>query len=284
MNNTISNEIVFRYLRISLRERPEGAYGDLIDLLLQKLINDKLISLTERIRQYGWPVVLLDDKKLNHSISECYFSLLIRGIIMPKPTPPNFGGNECWGGFVLTEYGKSWIKEDDDPVPEDFDYYISYIKNRIPDVDEIIIQYISESLGTYKIDHFFASSVMLGAASEKLIYLLGTAIEQNISDGNEKKRIGDMINKKRNLSELFDKIIHILKNYIACDKIPYDVHEESIDSLLVLYNSARIQRNDAIHPNVGKISRDKLRLLLLSFPHVCIRTYKFIEFLNKNGL
>jgi hypothetical protein len=284
MDNTISKEIIFKYLRISLRERQEGSYWELINILIHKLISDKYLSMTDRIKQFGSQVVLQDNKALSYSLSECYFSILIHGIIMPRPTPPIFGGLDCWGGFVLTEYGKSWIKEEDDPVPEDFDYYISFIKNKIHNIDDILIQYINESLGTFKIGHIFASGVMLGAASEKLIYLLGSAIEKNLSNGNEKRTIVDLINKKRNLTELFDKIISILKRYAACDKIPYSIHEESIDSLSVLFTMVRIQRNEAIHPSAGRISKDQLRLLLLSFPHVCIRTYKIIEYININGL
>jgi hypothetical protein len=49
-------------------------------------------------------------------------------------------------------------------------------------VDAVIRQYVSEALNTYIRGTFFASAVMIGAASEKAIYMVAESLVPALQD------------------------------------------------------------------------------------------------------
>lgn len=184
--------------------------------------------------------------------------------------------------FQITDYGKEWLNSKKEPIPEDTEGYIKFMK-KIRYIDRVILQYINETLKTFNKRYVFASAVMIGAASEKIIYLLAEALEKSSIDQKFKKNISDKI-EGRSLFELIRLISKIFKDLIKTGKIPYGIHEDSKDYLFSLFNAIRIQRNNAVHPIAGKVSKDQLRLLLLAFPHICKKAYDFLSWLNKNQI
>jgi hypothetical protein len=44
-----------------------------------------------------------------------------------------------------------------------------------------------------------------------------------------------------------------------------------------LFEAIRVQRNDAVHPIAGEVNKNKLRLSLLSFPHICKKIYDILN-------
>ena len=73
--------------------------------------------------------------------------------------------------------------------------------------------------------------------------------------------------KYRRLKSLLDNTSEAIGFLINEEIIPYDVHEGSIHYLSTLFDAIRIQRNDAVHPIAGEVSKEQLRLLMLAFPH-----------------
>ena len=56
-------------------------------------------------------------------------------------------------------------------LPEDALRYMKFLHEMVPTLDSVIEQYVSESLIAFEREALFASAVMLGAASEKRLYL-----------------------------------------------------------------------------------------------------------------
>jgi hypothetical protein len=122
--------------------------------------------------------------------------------------------------------------------------------------------------------------IMIGAASEKMIYLLSEAIESAANDPKIKKNYREAI-EHRKLFDLFD-LVSLTFDTLIKKNLPYSVHEGSNQYLASLFDAIRTQRNNAVHPITIKLSVDQLRLLLLCFPHVCKKAYNYIDWLGHN--
>jgi hypothetical protein len=187
----------------------------------------------------------------------------------------------AWNSYSITDYGREWADSDQEPIPEDIWGFLDFIK-KIPDIDETMIQYISESLRTFDGGFLLASAVMLGGAAEKLFHVLAEGLSQALRDETKRKHLAKKL-ECRKLSELRDEVQEIFKSLSGDKSVPFAIRD-NLGSLLSLFDSIRIQRNDAGHPTVGRIDRPTLYLLLMSFPHVCKRAYDLIGWLKVNQI
>ena len=211
-------------------------------------------------------------------IVEAFHYLLHNGLITPAPQKPNFPSNS--NEFIVTERGKQWANGGT-PVPEDASQYMDVLGSLVPNLNTVIRQYVEESLVAYQRQAYFAAAVMVGAASEKAIYLLGDALLQSIKSAQEKKKLVDAM-QRRSLRGLFDSIQEILK---AKQKaIPYSVSEGAEQHLLSFFDSIRVQRNEAVHPNAVQVTPSKVQLSLSAFPHACQKVYDLTEWLSSNSI
>jgi hypothetical protein len=222
-------------------------------------------------------------RRLIALLDEAVHDLLTRGVIIQNHSYPTFA---CSEEIYITQYGEEWCRSDIAPIPEDIEGVISYLKQAHPKIDDIILQYLKEALRAYERPLPFASAVMLGAASEKLFYLLSDSIKNSSEDGQQKTRLDKLINDARELSRLRELVSSILDKATSGKnpRIPYRVHQDCKDSLLSLFNAIRIQRNDAVHPISSAVSEEQLRLLLLAFPHICRKVYDIIIWLGQNQI
>lgn len=285
MDKQLTKGIVLKYLRESLKELKAGSHSGLVNKALYKLVEAKIIEApsnsTPHIEYYNY--ICHRDKKLEALIVECYTHLIIQGVIIPEPTTPRYGSHDSWGCYIITEYGELWANSEEEPIPEDKDGFIKFLKNNIPSVDDVIIQYVSEALNTFNGNYFFASAVMLGAAAEKVVYLLSEAIKKSATQQKLENKITEALEHRR-LFDLFELVSDTLKGLISQKIIPYSIHEGSNHYIFTLFNAIRVQRNNAVHPIASEIKTDQLRLLILSFPHVCKKAYDFLKWLKKNKI
>lgn len=284
MNKQLTKGIVLKFMRDSLKELERGSHNDLVTKALKKMVEAKIIDPPSRDDYYGfYNEISARNKILESLLTECYTYLIIQGIIIPEPSAPNFGAYDSWSRFMITEYGKKWAASDQELIPEDIEGFLDYIKNTILNIDDVVIQYVSEALETFDRRLIFASAVMIGAASEKILYLLAEAIKNSTTDPQDKKELFDRLEMRR-LKALFDLVFAILDKSIKNNKIPYHIHEDSSHYLGPLFSAIRIQRNEAVHPIAGQVNPEQLRFLLLSFPYVCKKAYDFLEWLKNNKI
>jgi hypothetical protein len=111
---------------------------------------------------------LNDKHPLAFTPVEGWMQLLTLGYVVPWPA-----GNAApvHNYFHITENGRQWALSTN-PAPEDTDGFMSALTALIPTLDDIVKQYVLEASVTYNRKAWFASAVMIGAASEKVVYML----------------------------------------------------------------------------------------------------------------
>jgi hypothetical protein len=182
-----------------------------------------------------------------------------------RPPDPN--------AFRVTEAGKQWLSSAG-PALEDSDGFLAALNALIPTLDPVVKQYIEEAVVTYNRQVWFASAVMVGAASEKLVYMLADSL-LIVTAGNNNRALGKAI-KDRILPTMFEQLNKVLTGHIESGSLPYDIHEGSGPHLMSLFEAIRVQRNDAVHPTVGQVTPTTVRLTLSAFPSACRKVYDFI--------
>jgi hypothetical protein len=219
--------------------------------------------------QYNAGQVYLYDKApfdLQGVANQGFFYLLNAGYAYPKPTGDylNFSRSEwyCW-----TERGLQWIKGAE-PIPEEVTGYMKFLGEQVATLDAVIEQYILEALTAFNRDAYFAAAVMLGAASEKAVYLLAASLLNALKPSRRRTTLETALNK-RQLFALLDCVRRTIEDCSAGNPalIPYSVSEGTASHLASLFEAIRTQRNDAVHPMNAVVSESSVRLLLHSFPY-----------------
>lgn len=274
--------IVLRFMRDALRKitEAEPRHSQLMGMTIQLLAE---AGLYERRRQDfhqefcslkpGGP------NKLLVSLAEAFQHLITFGYIIPKPSPPN-APKADW--IIVTDAGRQWA-EGIDPAPDDTTGYLGALNSLVTNLDSVIVQYVQEALIAYERRAFFASAVMIGAASEKAVYLLMEALHNAVQNPTEKAAIQNAIDR-RGLPTMFTRIYENLEKAKTSNLIPYPVHEGADNHLLSLQEMIRVQRNDAVHPVAAKVTPETLRLTLSAFPYACRKIYDLIDWLNNNQI
>ena len=209
-------------------------------------------------------------------ILEVIWSLIVQGILVPGLDD----SNEGLPFLRLTEYGKCCVKEDR-ILPHDPDGYLRELQNAIPNADQAVIEYVTESLQCFIHGLNRSAAVMLGGASEKAALLLIEAFSASIGDEARRQRFESEIDRAQTIYrkyELFDKQFSTIKK-----SIPKTL-SENIDSLLRgVFDLIRNSRNDAGHPATGTpVDRDVVNAHLRLFIPYCKRIYGLISWFEIN--
>lgn len=149
----------------------------------------------------------------------------------------------------------------------------------VPNVDPVIGQYVEESLQTYNDGRLFASAVMIGAASEKAVYLLIEALRRAVSDSSEQRGIDNDLSQ-RGLPAMFKRLYNNIERARRQGGMEPAIHEMAHAHLVSLQEAIRIQRNDAVHPRTARVAPVGVRLSLAAFPHACRKVYDLIAWFD----
>ena len=179
----------------------------------------------------------------------------------------------------VTRYGKKCIDKQS-PQPYDPDGYLEYLKSEIPDIDDIILMYISESLHAYLRGLMLSSTVMLGGASEKAFLLLFESYTNALLNPEKKKKFTARLTApiKRKIDMLRQEFEILKKD----NQIPKELADDLEIQLDGICNFIRNCRNDVGHPSGRKIDRSLAYANLRLFVPYCRRIYDLIEYFS-NG-
>jgi hypothetical protein len=169
-----------------------------------------------------------------------------------------------WPFFYVTPIGREYLAQTG-PHFLAPDGYISYLRNLVPDVDEVVLQYVYEATRAFRAQLWFAAAVMLGAASERSVLNLLEAIIDHAAESKEKERLKKLLTQPR-LGEIFKAIETAVTAEVKSGALAYSVHQGSTEHLLSLAEIIRVQRNEAVHPHAGTVDRQKIFLALQGFP------------------
>ena len=217
---------------------------------------------------------------LSIPLMEGYWYLVSNGYIVQGANggnPPNFNQ------IRLTELGREWATLNSDTSPEDQHGYLAALKALVDKLDPVIEQYTEEAVAAFARQMYFAAAVMIGAASEKLVYLLMDALAESVTDDRERAAIIKTTNE-HGLPSMFAKLQDALARAKGKKVIPWNITEGADTHLLSLQDAIRVQRNEAVHPLAGKVTPQTVRLSLSSFPGACRKVYDLMGWFQANRI
>jgi|ERR1700722_11268441 len=180
----------------------------------------------------------------------------------------------------ITNRGREWV-DGKEPIPELRAEYLATLQKMVPNLDEVVREYVVEGLGSFEHDGFRAAAVMIGAASEKALYMLAEKMLDAISTPPWKGKFSNAL-KRRDLAELFDQMKKVLEQADKLPARPFEIFDGGQNHLVSLIKAVQVQRNNAVHPMNEKISDDTVRLSYLAFPYVLQRAEQLRDWFSKN--
>ncbi|MGD0233394.1 MAG: hypothetical protein ABSC55_02535 [Syntrophorhabdales bacterium] len=220
-------------------------YASLRDFLERKFVNEKLgpFGSAEHVQ-----------------IKRIFWDLCVERIISWGTATDS---EARWPFFHVTPFGYEYL-EQMAPHFLDPDGYVRYLLAFVPNLDAVVLQYTQESARAFRAQLWFASAVMLGAASERTVLLLLEAVRDRALDP-EKAKLTKLLDQPR-LGEIFKVIQTRVAAEIKAGRLPYSVHQGCTEHLLSLSEMIRVHRNEAVHPAVAKVDRRKAFIALQTFP------------------
>jgi len=209
------------------------------------------------------------------SIYQIIWDLAVERII----TPGSNTSNPDWPWFRLTDFGKQVASGSHHYY--DPEGYIKNLQSIVPELDDVVRQYVLEGVRCFKQRLWFAAAVMLGAATERVVLLLLESIKDAETNTQRKQECNDLLDRPR-LPAIFSLIEDRLDS--LGEAIPYDVHQGSITHLNSLFEMIRVHRNEAVHPKIAEISQQKIFLALQSFPGAIEVMFRLIGWFKENGI
>jgi hypothetical protein len=186
--------------------------------------------------------------------------------------------NDSWPWLSLTEYGEKVVSSLE-PTPNDPSSYIERLKKEIPQLDKVIITYLTESIRTYNINQLLSSTITLGCASEKaLLVLIGT-----YNNTFKQESAGEKFTKKiegKFIKTQFDEFDKDFRRNIG--HLPYELRENYSNTLLGVFEMIRKNRNSAGHPTGKQVDKDTLFANLQVFIPYCKYIYGLVDYLENN--
>lgn len=188
--------------------------------------------------------------------------------------------NPAWPFLKLTDYGKD-IVNSSTPIPHDPTGYLQRIKSDIPDIDDIILLYLEESLKTYNIGALLSSTITLGCASERALIILIEAFGNSFQEEGRKQKFFKETQGKV-IKRQFD---YLTKNLDGVKgHLPGDITDGLDTMLLGVFEMIRNFRNDAGHPSGIVITREQVYANLQVFIAYCKKIYQLINYFRNNIL
>jgi hypothetical protein len=230
--------------------------------------------------QYGTSVIVTyggDSSGLSYKdkgrVLSIFWDLIIEGIIRPGLAD---GVNDKYPFYHVTERGQQMIAEGS-ASPYDPDGYLKRLMADVPNLDPVVLTYLTEALSTFRIGCLLSSTISLGCASEKLLLLLidayASALPSDRQTKFRKEVDGRMI--KRQFDDFCKHLESAIKPKLLADlKDDLDVH------VLGVFTLIRNMRNDAGHPTGKVIDRQQANANLILFPVYARHVYRLIVWLG----
>jgi hypothetical protein len=156
---------------------------------------------------------------------------------------------------------------------------LTRLQGDVPDLDQIILTYLNESLRTFRIGCLLSSTICLGCASEKALLLLIAAYADSLPESRRGKfrreTDGRMIKRQ------FDEFRKILESDLRA-RLPRELEDGLDVELTALFDFIRQQRNDAGHPTGKTFERERAYANLMVFPVYVRKIYALMKWLAAN--
>jgi len=179
--------------------------------------------------------------------------------------------------FSVTTYGKK-VLASGEITPHDSFGYIERLTSTVTDLDELVLQYVRESLDCYSNGNLMASAVMLGVASEAAFYHLLDAFKKSVHVDVRAKEKAERLELRINITDKFNVVYEEIKNRKG--DLANDLGEVIDYNLNGIFNLIRLQRNESGHPTGVRPDRDQMFANLTIFIMYCKTLYRLIRWLG----
>ncbi len=186
--------------------------------------------------------------------------------------------NDHFPWLRLTDYGLECVQEEN-LLPFDPEGYIREIKNQIPQLDEVTLSYLGESITTYNKNCLLSATITLGAASEQVILELIETFAKAVKDSTQKNKFKKQIENKFIFTKykIFQDKFETIRNKLPSELI------KNIDIYLGgIFNFIRLNRNQTGHPTGLKINKKIICSNLQIFAEYSKKIYSLIEWFKNN--
>lgn len=212
-------------------------------------------------------------------ISDLVWDLIVEGVIRPGSSSGN------WLPFIhLTEFGDEAIKQPASPY--DPEGYIKSIKQKVSNVDEVIVRYIAESAETLRKNCLLSSSMTLGCASEKTLLLVLEAYKDALNPADQAAFIKSnqkIHSIKKRHQDFKHRYQSSLRKHLESD-FNSDRLTALDDALEFIFNRFRDARNEAGHPTGIIPLRQRVQANLILFPPFLEVLYELKNWLDTHKI
>ena len=199
-------------------------------------------------------------------IMEGVWSLIGQGLAYLDYSQSAATNWELW----ITANGRA-VVNDEGINPDDPAGYIQNLDSEVPDLSEIVRQYVHEALRAYNARLYRSSAVMLGVASEAAVLEVAAALAQTMREEKKRQYLEQLEAPKRSYNAKFEDFRQKLRS--RTDSMP----EELTTKLDLTMNSVgellRVYRNNAGHPTGKVASRHECFTFLHMFVQYAKRLY-----------
>lgn len=210
-------------------------------------------------------------------VKSILWQLIVQGVLIPGV----YGDPQTnWPFFFVTEYGKTYL-EAETGAPYDPDGYLACIKEESPNVDEVVLIYLTEGLQCFLRSNYIASVVMVGVAAEKVILNLIDAFASAMTDDSSASAFR---RKTKNvmIKTQFDELTKQL--YPLKRQLPNEWSKDLETYLGSIFNLIRNYRNEAGHPSGNEIPREIAYANLQLFRHFSKNVHGLILYFSNNKI
>ncbi len=277
---------ILPFVRVGLRRRvgPRFGFTEFVSAVWTALEN--LDTRIQRERPYNPGNVgnvefrhANDPDDLKRAAVEAWLYLQRRGFAIPSAMTFPFNPADA-SQLELTTRGREWV-DGREPIPELAAEYLAALGAVVPTLDATVKEYVEEGLGSFEHDRFRAAAVMIGAASEKALYMLADAMLGAISTPQSKDKFATPL-RRRDLADLFDRMKRLLEKADAMTGRPFEIFDGGQDHLVSLIKAVQVQRNNAVHPMNEKVTDETVRLSYLAFPFALQKMEQLREWFSNN--
>lgn len=219
-------------------------------------------------------------RELPSVANEAFFFLIRNGYIVPEvdrnmtfPMHPPRGDR-----YDVTPRGKQWAEGTYDPLPEDSAGYMKLLRQNVPTLDPVVEEYIKNAIIAFNGGAYFAAAVMVGAASEKTIYMLAEAMVPALKATSRKAKLEQLFKTKRSLVYFLE----FIRDTLQMNAKLLDPSDNAVTQIAGMFDAIRVQRNDAVHPQTGHVSDVSVRFTIVNFPAFLEKSEEVRDWLLRN--
>ncbi len=233
-------------------------------------------SNTREVSNYGDPPARMMNRTEEEYFFEVFNDLLSQGIVAMGEIGSHGMTSHPW--FIITSYGKK-VLEQDEITPHDVNGYFQHVKTQVPNLDELALRYLQESVECFLKNNYIASSILLGVSSEIIFNQLFDVFKNSKINSKEKQKEYNSLSQRATIGRKYNIISKKLQS--IRDQLGSDIEENLNIGFEGIFTLIRLQRNELGHPSGivkrTEINKENVHAQLIIFIMYCKMVYSIMN-------